>query len=198
MKKKLIMGITSLLVCSAAVFAVSNGGLGAPGTEGINSDGSKTEVRVKANVVAGVAVNEAEPIDFGNLVRGANVYTEKENIDSRTPGRVVFRADQKMISNGRIYAKLEKDTTDLKWQNNNGSTGDGSVVDIKNVKVKGLGTSLEQIDLNNNGQAERKLSGHFFAYDDGKGATSKENGNLGANQKLGAYVGTVTVQATVK
>lgn len=199
MKSKLLVGIASLLACSAVALAVgSNNGLGAPGVEGIGSNGSKTEVRVKANVVAGVAVNEAEPIDFGNLVRGANVYTDKENIDSRTPGRVVFRADQQMIANGRVYAKLEKDTTDLTWRNGNGSTAEGSVTDIKNVKVKGLSTQPEQITLNGNGEAEKTLTGHFFAYDDGKGATSKENGNLGSNQKLGAYVGTVVVQATVK
>lgn len=197
MKKKLIMGITSLLVCSAAVFAAGNGGLGAPGTEGINSEGSKTEVRVKANVVAGVAVNEAEPIDFGNLVRGANVYQDREVINSRTPGRVVFRADKQMLASGKVYAKLEKDTTDLTWRNGNGSTENGSVTTIKNVTVKGLSTKPEQIDLNTNGEAEKTLTGNFFAYDNGTGV-NKDNGNLGANQKLGAYVGTVTVQATVK
>lgn len=197
MKKKLIMGITSLLVCSAAVFAAGNGGLGAPGTEGINSEGSKTEVRVKANVVAGVAVNEAEPIDFGNLVRGENVYQDREVINSRTPGRVVFRADKQMLASGKVYAKLEKDTTDLTWRNGNGSTANGSVTTIKNVTVKGLSTQPEQITLNTNGEAEKTLTGNFFAYDDGAGV-NKDNGNLGANQKLGAYVGTVTVQATVK
>lgn len=197
MKKKLIMGITSLLVCSAAVFAAGNGGLGAPGTEGINSEGSKTEVRVKANVVAGVAVNEAEPIDFGNLVRGANVYQDREVINSRTPGRVVFRADKQMLASGKVLANLEKDTTDLTWRNGNGSTANGSVTTIKNVTVKGLSTQPEQITLNTNGEAEKTLTGNFFAYDDGAGV-NKGNGNLGANQKLGAYVGTVTVQATVK
>lgn len=197
MKKKLIMGITSLLVCSAAVFAAGNGGLGAPGTEGINSEGSKTEVRVKANVVAGVAVNEAEPIDFGNLVRGANVYQDREVINSRTPGRVVFRADKQMLASGKVLANLEKDTTDLTWRNGNGSTANGSVTTIKNVTVKGLSTQPEQITLNTNGEAEKTLTGNFFAYDDGAGV-NKDNGNLGANQKLGAYVGTVTVQATVK
>lgn len=197
MKKKLIMGITSLLVCSAAVFAAGNGGLGAPGTEGINSEGSKTEVRVKANVVAGVAVNEAEPIDFGNLVRGANVYQDREVINSRTPGRVVFRADKQMLTSGKVLANLEKDTTDLTWRNGNGSTADGTVTTIKNVTVKGLSTQPEQITLNTNGEAEKILTGNFFAYDDGAGV-NKDNGNLGANQKLGAYVGTVTVQATVK
>ena len=197
MKKKLIMGITSLLVCSAAVFAAGNGGLGAPGTEGINSEGSKTEVRVKANVVAGVAVNEAEPIDFGNLVRGANVYQDREVINSRTPGRVVFRADKQMLASGKVLANLEKDTTDLTWRNGNGSTANGSITTIKNVTVKGLSTQPEQITLNTNGEAEKTLTGNFFAYDDGAGV-NKDNGNLGANQKLGAYVGTVTVQATVK
>lgn len=197
MKKKLIMGITSLLVCSAAVFAAGNGGLGAPGTERINSEGSKTEVRVKANVVAGVAVNEAEPIDFGNLVRGANVYQDREVINSRTPGRVVFRADKQMLASGKVLANLEKDTTDLTWRNGNGSTANGSVTTIKNVTVKGLSTQPEQITLNTNGEAEKTLTGNFFAYDDGAGV-NKDNGNLGANQKLGAYVGTVTVQATVK
>ncbi|WP_270426614.1 hypothetical protein [Fusobacterium mortiferum] len=198
MKKKLIMGITSLLVCSAAVFAAGNGGLGAPGTEGINSEGSKTEVRVKANVVAGVAVNEAEPIDFGNLVRGANVYQDREVINSRTPGRVVFRADKQMLTSGKVLANLEKDTTDLTWRNGNGSTADGTVTTIKNVTVKGLSTQPEQITLNTNGEAEKTLTGHFFAYADGKDTTNRKDGNLGANQKLGAYVGTVTVQATVK
>lgn len=141
MKKKLIMGITSLLVCSAAVFAAGNGGLGAPGTEGINSEGSKTEVRVKANVVAGVAVNEAEPIDFGNLVRGANVYQDREVINSRTPGRVVFRADKQMLTSGKVLANLEKDTTDLTWRNGNGSTADGTVTTIKNNSKRIINTT---------------------------------------------------------
>lgn len=199
MKSKLLVGITSLLACSAVALAVgSNNGLGAPGVEGINASGSKTEVRVKANVVAGVAVNEAEPIDFGNLVRGANVYGNKETINSRTPGRVVFRADKQMVAAGKVQANLEKDTTDLTWRNGNGSTAEGTETTIKNVAIKGLSTQPEQITMNGNGEAEKTLTGHFFAYDDGKGATNKENGNLGTNQKLGAYVGTVTVQATVK
>jgi len=198
MKSKLLVGITSLLACSAIALAVgSNSGLGAPGVEGINASGSKTEVRVKANVVAGVAVNEAEPIDFGNLVRGANVYQDREVINSRTPGRVVFRADKQMLASGKVYANLEKDKTDLTWRNGNGSTANGSITTIKNVTVKGLSTQPEQITLNTNGEAEKTLTGNFFAYDNGTGV-NKDNGNLGANQKLGAYVGTVTVQATVK
>lgn len=200
MRKKLLMGVVGLLSCSAIVLAAVGTGdaMGAPGVEGIGQEGSKTEVRVRANVVAGVAVNEAEPIDFGNLVRGSTVYTPNELINSRTPGRVVFRADQNMIANGKIYAKLEKDTTTLLWQNNNGSSGDGSITDIKNVTVRGMTTNEEVIDMDGNGQAQRVLTGHFYAYDNGTNTTDTSNGNLGANQKLGSYIGTVIVQATLR
>lgn len=199
MKKRLLMGIAVLTALSTAALAVgTTDGMGAPGVEGVGTEGSKTEVRVRANVVAGVAVNEAEPIDFGNLVRGATVYTPGELIESRTPGRVVFRADQQMIANGKVHAKLESATTNLEWKNNNGSSGEGVVKDIKNVVVKGLGEVDEQIDLDNNGQAEKKLDAYFYAYDDGQTKNNKTTGNLGANQKLGSYVGTVIVQATVK
>lgn len=195
MRKKLLMGVVGLLSCSAIVLAIGTDGMG---VEGIGQNGSRTEVRVRANVVAGVAVNEAEPIDFGNLVRGANVYTENEMIDSLKPGRVVFRADQQMVGNGRVYANLEKNTTNLTWRNNNGSNGEGSVMEIKNVTVRGLGTSPEAIDLNGNGEAEKILTGHFAAYDNGSGTADKTAGNLGTNQKLGSYIGTVIVQATIK
>lgn len=195
MRKKLLMGVVGLLSCSAIVLAIGTDGMG---VEGIGQNGSRTEVKVRANVVAGVAVNEAEPIDFGNLVRGANVYTENEMIDSLKPGRVVFRADQGMLGSGRVHANLEKDTTNLTWRNGNGSNGEGSVMEIRNVTVRGLGTAPEPIDLNGNGEAERILTGHFTAYDNGNGGIDKTGGNLGTNQKLGAYIGTVIVEATIK
>lgn len=199
MRKKLLMGVVGLLSCSAIVLAaVGNGdGMGAPGVEGIGQNGSKTEVRVRANVVAGVAVNEAEPIDFGNLVRGSTVYTPSELINSRTPGRVVFRADQTFLT-GKIQAKLENTTTILEWKHNNGSDGNGVNTQIKNVTVTGLTENFEEITLNASGQAERRLDAHFSAYDTGTGTPNTDNGNLGKNQKLGSYVGTVIVQATVK
>lgn len=195
MRKKLLMGVVGLLSCSAIVLAIGTDGMG---VEGIGAEGSRAEVRVRANVVAGVAVNEAEPIDFGNLVRGSNVYTDMEPIDSRTPGRVVFRADRDMVTNRTIHANLESNKIDLSWQNSNGSSGEGNVQMIKNVTVAGMSITPEQIDLDGNSQAERRLTGHFYAYDNGNNTSDKENGNLGANQKLGAYLGTVIVRATIK
>ena len=199
MRKKLLMGVVGLLSCSAIVLAaVGNGdGMGAPGVEGIGQNGSKTEVRVRANVVAGVAVNEAEPIDFGNLVRGSKVYDPNELIDSRTPGRVVFRADQSM-GTGKIQAKLEKATTTLEWQNNNGSDGNGTNMQIRNVTVTGMTEAFEEITLNASGQAEKRLDAHFYAYDVGTGTPNLDDGNLGSKQRLGSYIGTVIVQATIK
>lgn len=200
MRKKLLMGVVGLLSCSAIVLAaVGNGdGMGAPGVEGIGGNGSKTEVRVRANVVAGVAVNEAEPIDFGNLVRGSTVYATNEVINSRTPGRVVFRADQTVL-NGKIQAKLENKNTILEWKHNNGSDGNGTNMQIKNVTVTGLmDGNYEDITLNASGEAEKRLDAYFYAYDTGSNSFNNVDGNLGNNQKLGSYVGTVIVQANVK
>ena len=71
---------------------------------------------------------------------------------------------------------------------------------IWNVKIEGIGTSPEPVTLVN-GQAEKTLNAWFQAYNSAP-ANNKaiytpdyDNGNLGKNQKLGNYEGTVRVYA---
>lgn len=213
--KKHLLKLMGILAISASAYAIAPDQLRPPITQGTGNDGSTTEVRVTANVVAGIAVNEASPIDFGNLVRGKGVYTQGEKIEERTPGMVVFRADKG--ENGtqektKIFAALNTNEIDLNWQNNNGSDGNGSVTVLKKVRITGLGVDtkpdgtpsegMEEVQLVN-GQAKRQLHAWFYAYDKGTQSNGtpdndQENGNLGKNQRLGSYLGTVTVVAHTK
>lgn len=210
--KKHLLKVIGILAISASAYAIAPNQTIPPVTEGIGNTGSTTEVRVTANVVAGIAVNEASPIDFGNLVRGKGVYTQGEVINEQTPGVVVFRADKSNEDNGgepngagyrkTITATLDTDNINLYYQQANGTTGNGTNEQIKNVKITGLakapGTTVDLVD----GKARRLLHANFKAYDKADlgqdYSYDEENGNLGKNQKLGSYLGSVKVSATVK
>lgn len=215
--KKHLLKLMGILAISASAYAIAPDQLGPPITQGTGKDGSTTEVRVTANVVAGIAVNEASPIDFGNLVRGKGVYKNQEQINERTPGVVTFRADKG--ENGtdqraEIFAALNTNMIDLIWQNNNGSDGNGDNTTLRKVRITGLGldtdpngatpgVGMEKIPLVN-GEAKRFLRAWFYAYDKNTSLTDQKydiddvNGNLGQKQKLGSYLGTVTVVAHTK
>ena len=211
--KKHLLKLMGILALSASAYAIAPDLITPPITEGTGSDGSSTEVRVTANVVAGIAVNEASPIDFGNLVRGKGVYKTQEQINERTPGMIVFRADKGddgQTERTKIFAALNTNKINLNWQNNNGSDGSGDQTSIKKVRVTGLGTDadgtnpgMEEIPLVN-GEAKRLLHAWFYAYDADTDLTNdnyteqQETGNLGSKQKLGSYLGTVTVVAHTK
>ena len=211
--KKHLLKLMGILAISASAYAIAPDQLRPPITQGTGNDGSTTEVRVTANVVAGIAVNEASPIDFGNLVRGKGVYKEQEQINERTPGMVVFRADRGENGNDvktKIFAALNTNKINLEWKNSNGSDGSGDQTSIKKVRITGLGTDadgvnpgMEAIPLVN-GEAKRPLHAWFYAYDSDTDLTNEAyknddmNGNLGKNQKLGSYLGTVTVVAHTK
>ena len=215
--KKHLLKLMGILAISASAYAIAPDQLRPPITQGTGKDGSTTEVRVTANVVAGIAVNEASPIDFGNLVRGKGVYKEQEQINERTPGMVVFRADRGENGNDvktKIYASLNTNMIDLKWQNNNGSDGNGENTTLRKVRITGLGLDkepnsqtpgigMEEIPLVN-GEAKRPLHAWFYAYDSDTNLANEdykvnlETGNLGPKQKLGSYLGTVTVVAHTK
>ena len=215
--KKHLLKLMGILAISASAYAIAPDQLGPPITQGTGKDGSTTEVRVTANVVAGIAVNEASPIDFGNLVRGKGVYKNQEQINERTPGVVTFRADKGDggdVQRNKIFASLNTDMIDLKWQNNNGSDGNGDNTTLRKVRITGLGkdtdtnnpspgVGMEEIPLVN-GEAKRFLRAWFYAYDSDTDLTNQTyknddmNGNLGKNQKLGSYLGTVTVVAHTK
>lgn len=183
MKKLLMIAIVASLSITALA---APGDLGPPITTGGTGNTSSTEVRITANVVQGIAVNEASPIDFGNLAR--SFYTGIVN--QNTPGRIHLKGP----GNAVVNVKLDKITTDLIWTGANG-TADPNIATatkdtITNVTVHGLTAADTSITLGTSGEATRILTASFTA---GNGATD----NLGINQKLGSYVGTVVVTATI-
>lgn len=207
--KKHLLKLMGILAISASAYAIAPDMIGPPVTEGFQEKGSSTEVRVTANVVAGVAVNEASPIDFGNLVRGPKVYQNQERINAITPGLVTFRADKG--ANGDqtradISAYLNTNKINLDWKNANGSSGSGTQNTLKKVRIEGLGvgsgqaTNIALVD----GQAKKQLNAWFYAYDKETNLNTEDysadenDGNLGKNQRLGSYLGTVTVHANIK
>lgn len=182
MKKLLMIAIAASL--SITALAVP-GTLPPPVTTGGTGDQSSTEVRITANVVQGIAVNEASPIDFGNLARGFYTGIVNQNV----PGRIHLKGP----ANTGVEVTLDKQMADLVWLGPNGTDdkNPGANKDvITNVTVHGLTTTPTQITLGASGEATRTLTASFNA---GTGA----NDNLGANQKLGAYVGTVVVTALI-
>lgn len=153
---------------------------------GTNS--SSTEVRITANVVQGIAVNEASPIDFGNLVKG--MYKAGENVNQNVPGKVVVKG----APSSNFNIKLDTNMATLVWTGFNGSPDDnnGSKDTITNVTVHGLKTAAgEDLQLGANGEYTRTLTASFTA-----GNTDTDN--LGPKQKLGSYEGSVVVVATKK
>ncbi|GEM_PF-3563234 len=201
----LIAGILSV----TSAFAVRPN-LGAPITGSVEN-GSYVDVRVTANVVEGIAVNEASPIDFGNLVKDNNakqngtIYTPGEQINENTPGRVVYRANTNNMYS-TFTTKLERNRIDLAFY---GSSGVEDTISqntiLRNIKIEGIGLEDETVNLVG-GKAERTLTAWFQAYDKRKAEEVKgdsrsgfeadyDNGNLGKQQKLGYYEGTVRVIA---
>ena len=205
--KKIIAIVAGILAATSAFAIRENIG---PATTGSTPNGSWVDVRVTANVVEGIAVNEASPIDFGNLVKdngavqGSTVYQPGEKIRENTPGRVTYRANTIGYNTFKTY--LNKDRIDLAWISDSGVVDEKSQNKvIKNVKIEGIGLTPEDVILTG-GQGERKLTAWFAAYN---GKTSEEvgnmtptidydNGNLGKQQKLGNYEGTVRVYAESK
>lgn len=183
--KKLLM-IAAFAALATAAMAMPPD-LKPPITTGGTGNSSTTEVRVTANVVQGIAVNEASPIDFGNLARG--MYSGL--VSAMTPGRIHIKGSQ----GDTVNVKLDKEQTDLIWTSANGANpvgvdmGTRTVID--KVAISGLTTSNTEVPLGTSGEATRILSASFTA-----GAANDLN--LGANQKLGSYVGTVIVQAEKK
>lgn len=181
--KKLLM-IAALATLGATAMAVPPN-LQPPVTTGNTGNSSSTEVRITANVVQGIAVNEASPIDFGNLARGMYDGT----VNQMTPGKIHIKGG----ANDSVNVSLDKVTTDLVWTGANGTnpTGGAQVgtrTEIKNVTVAGLVVAPTQIDLGTSGEATRILTASFAA-------SASAGQNLGSDQKLGSYVGTVVVKA---
>lgn len=179
MKKKIL--IAGTMISSLLMAMPPN--LQPPTTSGGTGNSSSTEVRITANVVQGIAVNEASPIDFGNLARG--MYDGKVN--QNIPGKIHVKG----APSDKVNLKLNTKTTDLVWTGANGTdqnTAD-TKTDIKDVNIYGLTTADTTVALDSNGELSRILTADFTA--------GNTNGsNLGPTQKLGSYVGTVTVTAT--
>lgn len=157
-----------------------------PVTTGNAGNSSSTEVRITANVVQGIAVNEASPIDFGNLARGMYDGMVNQNV----PGKIHVKGAASEV----IKLSLNKNRTDLTWTGANGTVepNGGVGIDrdtIRDVNVYGLGTTEKQFNLDTKGELTQILTASFTA-----GKT--ENDNLGTKQKLGSYVGTIVVTAT--
>ncbi|MGL5208439.1 hypothetical protein [Cetobacterium sp.] len=180
--KKLLM-IAALATLGATTMAVPPS-LQPPVTTGNAGNSSSTEVRITANVVQGIAVNEASPIDFGNLAKG--MYTGI--VTQNTPGKIHVKG----TAADKVNLKLDKDTADLVWTGFNGAADDtnGSKTTITNVNIHGLTTKDEKVTLSTTGEYTRLLTASFTA------GNSGPDDNLGPQQKLGSYVGTVLVTAT--
>lgn len=181
MKKRLLL-IIALATMGTMAYGVQPG-LGAPGTTGGTGNKSNTEVRVTANVVSGVAVNEAAPIDFGNLAKG--MYTGQ--VKEMTKGRISLKGEAAKT----IALTLDKVSgVALNWTGNNGSDGTGSKTDITGINITGA-QATQDVVLDAVGNASLPLGATFTA---GTGGTD----NLGSDQKLGSYEGTITISALVK
>lgn len=178
--KKLLM-IAALATLGATAMAVPPS-LQPPITTGGDGNTSSTEVRITANVVQGIAVNEASPIDFGNLARGMYEGTVSQN----TPGKVHIKGSQ----NDNVTLTLNANKTNLVWTGANGTNDKtpGTKGTIDDVTVYGISTGGEQVNLGQAGEATKIMTASFVA--------SKTSGNLDNTQKLGSYVGTVLVTAT--
>lgn len=183
MKKLLMISVLATLATTAMAVPPN---LQPPVTVGGNGNSSSTEVRITANVVQGIAVNEASPIDFGNLARG--MYTGIVN--QNTPGRITVKGTK----NDQVELTLNKQETELIWLGTNGTNDlvTGANKDtITKVQVHGLKITPTSIVLGENGEESRILTASFTA---GTGNAD----NLGMKQKLGSYVGTVVVKAEKK
>lgn len=182
--KKLLM-IAALATLGATAMAVPPN-MQPPVTTGNTGDSSSTEVRITANVVQGIAVNETSPIDFGNLARGMYAGTVNQNI----PGKVHVKGG----ASQQVDLSLNKTTTNLTWTGANGTvdtTPDANKDTIENVSIYGLDTNKKTFTLDANGDLTQILTASFTA-----GKTDTDN--LGPKQKLGSYVGTILVTATKK
>lgn len=180
MKKLLMIAALATLAMTAMAMPPD---LKPPITTGGTGNTSTTEVRITANVVQGIAVNEASPIDFGNLSRG--MYTGL--ISAMTPGKIHLKGAPNKV----VQVKLDNKRTDLIWTGANGTdqTGSGLKETIDTVEVVGLDVTETPITLSGIGEATRILTASFTA-------DPAENKNLGSNQRLGSYVGMVKVTAT--
>lgn len=180
--KKLLMIVALATLATTAMAVPPN--LQPPITTGGTGNSSSTEVRITANVVQGIAVNEASPIDFGNLARGLHTGIVSQN----TAGRITLKGSHNDI----INLTLDKIETDLVWTGANGTDQTDSATatktDIKKVSVYGLGTSPTTVTLGASGEDSKMLTASFSA---GSGPTD----NLGSKQRLGSYVGYVVVKA---
>lgn len=183
--KKLLMIVAMATLATTAMAMPPD--LKPPITTGNTGDSSNTEVRITANVVQGIAVNEASPIDFGNLARG--MYTGIVN--QNTPGRITIKGTPQ----DKVNVKLDKKETRLVWTGTNGTSDPNdsaaTKTSIEGVKVHGLELTDTEFTLNATGEASQILTASFIA-------GTEEAANLGTKQKLGSYVGSVLVTATKK
>lgn len=183
MKKLLMIAVLATLGATAMAVPPS---LQPPVTTGNAGDSSSTEVRITANVVQGIAVNEASPIDFGNLARGMYTGTVNQN----TPGKIHLKGQ----GGKTVNVKLDKKRTNLVWNGSNGTneSSPGTKTTINDVDIYGLDVSPTPIVLaQSTGEATQILTASFTA-------GTNANDNLGQNQRLGSYIGTIKVDATLQ
>lgn len=180
--KKLLM-IAALATLATTAMAIPPN-LQPPITTGNAGDSSNTEVRITANVVQGIAVNEASPIDFGNLARGMYTGLVSQNI----PGKIHVKG----AVGDQVNLKLNKKITNLTWTGANGTVDTDPTAKkdtITDVTVHGLEETNTKFPLDSNGELIQILTASFTA------GNKADTDNLGLKQKLGSYVGSVTVQA---
>ncbi len=183
MKKMLLLGFTVLL--SGAV-------MGAPGNgSGTIVGGSAIDLDILANVVDKIAVNQAAPIDFGNILRG-----KTGTINEVTKGRITVET-----SAAAVATKLEFDKISgivLAWNNDNGSV---NIPASTRTVIDGVQLNNGLIIPNASGGGgeinETATASTITAYDIGAQFTAATSGNLGTTQKLGKYSSKVRVTATL-
>lgn len=180
MKKSL--GVLLLLSLTSLAFGTTEFTGAVPPTHGgTGATGSYVDLEIKATVVDVIAVNQASPIDFGNLRRGmmgehTALHKGKLLVDSGTKPSIL------------TFEKV--DNIDLLWEGENGTDGNGTKTDITGITLTGAfdATNTKEMKLEAGDGIVREVGAKF---------TAAAAGNLDTTQKLGSYLGKVRVTASV-
>lgn len=182
MRKKLGMLVAILSLSVLAQGASVNKVAQPANVGGVSPAGSFVDLEIFANVVDSVAVNQASPIDFGNLRRG--MFGQH---DALHKGKLLVDAGSETVE----LSFAETTGINLIWNEDNGTTGDGTRDQLENITLAaafGTGADAKKITgITGDGQV-REIGASFMA---------AAGGNLDNTQKLGLYKQSVRVTATV-
>ena len=185
--KKMYLLVSAILLSSVAMAAAGNG-------TGTGTGGSAIDLEIFANVVDKIAVNQVDPIDFGNVLRG-----KTGTIREITKGKITV---EKPTATTAFTLKFDKmKNIELLWMHANGSPAP-SATETK-VKIEGvvLDNALINPGTGNEGLISVTGNSQFLtAYEIGAhfdGADAALKPNLIATQRLGRYDGKVRITAEI-